>query len=451
MHIQEIVIIKRLILAIVLASLVGLLVFFVSNNPSKIEIGIASAILVFLISSQVYFIAQRSKSKPRISIRNSPRFADAASSAKKPEKAKDSSYTDKIDPAIFSKFQKNIDHSEKVRSEIDQAEEEVVVSISSKGKKAVSGIKPALGVQGTIPAKSTTDVKRDTPLRVKPEKELPSKLNPLKKDAVPEVPIGQLFDDIQEPLAKPESDNSIPKKQVEKVTDSPLVTESDDTEPIMANEILTSDDLKPDEAEDIKDEAELVFSVAQKQFQIEDYQGAISTVGQFLGESLTKLSNPEMIQKLIQLKGECEFQLKQYNRASKTWNEIFQKFVTKTDAEFLPLLEETINKFKNVDQQQHAVHFLFTALNEYRQSQDLNRMDDTYHEIEDAYQQHEDWKRLIQTYQNHLTIKRTLKDYQGQLEILDHLGKLLYDQGDAEGSKKCYEQRLAIETQMKKA
>ena len=44
-----------------------------------------------------------------------------------------------------------------------------------------------------------------------------------------------------------------------------------------------------------------------------------------------------------------------------------------------------------------------------------------------------------------------VQDFTGQLDILDHLGKMLYDQGDAEGSRQCYEQRLAIETQMNKA
>ena len=75
-------------------------------------------------------------------------------------------------------------------------------------------------------------------------------------------------------------------------------------------------------------------------------------------------------------------------------------------------------------------------------------MDEIYQEIETAYEQMKDWPRLTQTYQNHLSIKNSLKDYEGQLELLDLLGKLLFDQGDAEGSRKCYEQRLAIENRL---
>ena len=60
----------------------------------------------------------------------------------------------------------------------------------------------------------------------------------------------------------------------------------------------------------------------------------------------------------------------------------------------------------------------------------------------------EDWPRLIQTYQNHLSIKKMLNDHQGQLEIYDHLGKLQYDQGDAEGSKLSYEESMSIKKQI---
>ena len=94
---------------------------------------------------------------------------------------------------------------------------------------------------------------------------------------------------------------------------------------------------------------------------------------------------------------------------------------------------------------------MFTALNEYRQLHDHFKMDVLYDEIEIAYRQSEDWPRLIQTYQNHLSIKKVLKDYVGQLDLLDHLGKLLYDQGEEDKSRKCYEQRLVIENEMQRA
>ena len=424
-----------------------------SDSPANIEFGIATAVLVFLVSVQVYFIAQRSKSRPRISVRDPQMFAEASSPTKILKKAATPVPSEKIDPTLFSKFQENIDQSEKERGVIDQTEDNVVVSISSKGKKATSRKKPVASAQKVVPAKKVPagESPDEAPV-APPKKKKRQQSNPKQdKQSIPEAPIGSLFDDVQEPLANAENEAVMPDKPMEKTTEPPPIIEPEEAEPLMAHEELTSDDLQADEAEDIQDEAELILSVAQRQFEAGEYQNSISTVDQFLGESLTKLSDAAFVQKLIQLKGDNEFQLKHYDKASKTWHEIFQKYLTKKESGFMPLLEETIAKFKKVNQQQHSVHFLFTALNEYRQSQNLQKMDETYGEIEDGYHQQEDWKRLIQTYQNHLTIKKTLKDFTGQLDILDHLGKMLYDQGDAEGSRQCYEQRLAIETQMNKA
>lgn len=440
-------------LAIVLAGLAGTLVFMLSDSPAKIEFGIATAVLVFLVSGQVYFIAQRSKSRRRISVRDPQMFAEASSPTKILKKTATPGPSEKIDSTLFSKFQENIDQSEKERGVIDQTEGDVVVSISSKGKKATSRKKPVTSAQKVVPANKVPAGRSPDETRVAPPKTGKIQQSSPKQDnqSVPEVPIGSLFDDVQEPLANAENEAVVPDKPREKTIEPPPVIEPEEAEPLMAHEVLTSDDLQADEAEDIQDEAELILSVAQKQYQAGEYKDSISTVNQFLGESLTKLSDTTFVQKLIQLKGDSEFQLKQYDKASKTWHEIFQKHLTKKESGFIPLLEETIAKFKKVNQQQYSVHFLFTALNEYRQSQNLQKMDETYGDIEDGYHQQEDWKRLIQTYQNHLTIKKTLNDFAGQLDILDHLGKMLYDQGDAEGSRKCYEQRLAIETQMNKA
>jgi len=445
------IIVKRLILAFVFAGLVGLLVFLLNDNPFRIQIGFASAVLVLLLTGQVYFIVQRSRARPRNLLRDPQPQTETTKPVKK---AKKGTLTDQIDPEVFSRFQESIDQSEKSRNESDQAGEEVVLSISSKGKKALSdtasGIQPNLAeAGGTPPTEKPATSHKGDPVKSKQRSKKPVEAETRGKEEVPAESIGSLFDDIQEPLADIEEVKSAPKKKKIDKIESPPEISPDDSEPIMAHEVLTSEDLQPDE-EDARDEAELVLSVAQKQYENGEFKEGIETTSLFLSGSLTKLSKPKYLQKLVQLKGECEFQLQQYDGASKTWHEIFQKFMKKDEPEFLPLLEETIDKFKNAGKQQYAVHFLFTALNEYRQVQNLPKMDETYLTIEDAYNQQEDWKRLIQTYQNHLTIKRTLKDHKGQLDILDHLGKMLYDQGDAEGSRKCYEQRLAIETQMKK-
>jgi len=112
------------------------------------------------------------------------------------------------------------------------------------------------------------------------------------------------------------------------------------------------------------------------------------------------------------------------------------------------VLERAIEIFKKEKKYSLALPFLFSVLNEYRQFGNHKRMDEIYNEIEQGYRDQQDWKRLIKTYQNHLTIKKLLKDFKGQLKLLDHLGKLYYDQKNADGSKECYEQSIAIKAEM---
>ena len=453
--IEGFIIAKRLTLTIVLSALVGLLAFFLTENPFRKEIGFAVTVLVFLLSVQVYFIAKRSRARPRNILRTPQPTAKPANAIQKSGPEVEEKLKNQISPEVFSRFQESIDQSEKEREKDAQEDANVVLSISSKGKEATTGsaaapklhkipikTKPPISSIPESGNKAETEKKPATPPPVGNESE--------NREEVPTEPIGSLFDDVQEPLAISENRKpKDPRKTIKEIEKEKSVEEVDTSEPIMAHEVLTSDDLLPNRA-DIKDEAELILSVAQKAYQVQNFDEGISTINQFLNGSLTKLSNLKDIQDLILLKGECEFELKQFDSASKTWFEIFQKYLNKEDPEFLSKLEELIDKFRKAEQLQYAVHFLFTTLNEYRQKQDLEKMDETYHEIEAAYNQQQDWKRLIQTYQNHLTIKRTLKDLKGQVDILDHLGKILYDQNDAEGSRKCYEQRLAIETQLKK-
>lgn len=421
--------------------------------------------LVTLIIAQLFFLTSRIKPRQRTGAKKQTKIAKRPIQRKK--KTPKPKLENGLDPNVFAKFQKSLNQSEKAidsNSENSTLEktEEVVLSISSRGKqstplkkkveKKVTPIKQPL-VEKNVPAD-----KSELSEEVKPKTKAQS--DPLISDNIPVEPIGSLFDDAQESLESPignlrepnenksQVDRAQPDSSNEKDYKELAQTPIKDT-PLVAQEILTPDDLKENEQE-TKEETALFLSLAQKKFDKGQFKETINSLRQFLNDRLKTVSDPEIMTEALQLKGECEFAMNQYEKASKSWQEIFNKYVTKNHSEFLPLLEKLIEKFVNQDQQQHAVHFLFTALNEYRQAHEFSKMDILYSEIENAYQQQNDSPRLIQTFQNHLAIKKSLKDYSGQLELLDHLGKLLYDQGDAEGSKKCYKERLTIESKMPK-
>lgn len=415
-------------------------------------------ILIALMASQIIFLATRTKIKNRDG-RSQPRrlsdnFWHIGRSAKKTEPR--TKLENHIDPSIFTKFQQKINESQEssktsLAGNISE-QNEVILSISAKGKKA-----KVQNQQQPISRENLSEKQRDSAQKMESVAKFPSKPTSAKQDVAKtniktseQVPLGSLFDDLQEPLPE-KSVQTEEKKPIERVMDNKSQPpEPKQNVPIIAHETLTSQDMEPNE-EHSKDQAALVLTISRDQFQKKDFQESITTIKQFLEDGLKELSGSENIISLIQLKGENEFALKQFEKASKTWQDLFKKYVSKDQPQFLSLLEELILKYTKENHHRFAVHFLFTALNEYRQQQDFNKMDQAYHQIEIAYQQLEDWPRLIQTYQNHLTIKKTIKDFEGQLELLDNLGKMLYDQGDAKGSKKYYEQRLSIENQISKA
>ncbi len=424
-----------------------------------LEAGLAIVALVGLITAQVFFLAQRTRIKKKSGsiLKGKPieELLKGLDQTKEKPKA-ESGVETHIDPSIFSKFEKNLTRSEKAveahPSTPRDDEKEVVLSISSQGKKAGDGKKKKLELKTKPSSKRASDSSRS----IKTGRKSPAISQDSDKDVekltgkVPTTPLGSIFDDVQEPLestpVKRKTGDTPPKD-----TESALSAEQSlDDMPLASHEMLTSEDLEPDD-QDAKNEAELVLAMAEKEFDEQKYEEALATIRQILDTPVKDLSDPTNIRNLVELKGECEFALKQYDLASKTWQELFKKHIKKDQPEFLPLLEKVIQKYVGEQQQEYAVHFLFTALNEYRQARRFAEMDYLYQEVENAYRQMEDWPRLIQTCQNHLAIKKALKDYPGQLELLDHLGKLLYDQDDTEGSKKCYEQRLAIESKISKS
>lgn len=354
-----------------------------------------------------------------------------------------------IDSSLFSKFQENL--SQSTQSTATTEQEDVVLSLSSKSK--TKNLKQT--------GKTPPTEKSSIPVKAAPKKTTASSATIATGVSVPDdisvAPIGSIFDDIADPpeIASRKIDPvKRPAKKLKQLAPKNTPTEAvagvEAEAPLPSKEILTENDFIPDE-ESSRDEAEISLTLAESYFKKKEFDKSLSALKQFLDEADTEGNNPDAIIKMVWMKGECEIKLEDFEQASKTLQDYFKNQINNQHPQYLDQLEHAIGQFVDADQQQYAVHFLFTALNEFRQLHEFHKMDELYTEIESAYHQKQDMPRLTQTYQNHLAIKKTIKDFKGQLDILDHLGKLLYDQGDDEGSRRCYEQRLAVENQMEQS
>lgn len=401
------------------------------------ELSIALGALIVLLAFQSFLIIRRIRvKKPPKKTPDAARAAQVLSSLKKASKqpAAEKPKPEKLDSGAFARFESNLERQGSQRQTAEREEEnDVIVSLSSKSKTPPDKRPPAASQPKTPPEKETVPAsKADYKKHIESLREL--------NKTIKVDPIDGLFDDVQEttetpPVVVPDSGKTVPE---------------DTNKPLTANEFLTDEDFAPD-PDNEKGSAELVISMAKREFEEGKYEDSLATIRQFLQDQTTEVPPGGQLVQILELKGENECALSQYDRAAKTLQEIISKHITKNSPEFLPQLESYIKKFKASGQERHAVHFMFTALNEYRQLHDHQKMDEMYGDIEIAYRQNQDWPRLIQTYQNHLTIKKALKDYQGQLDLLDQLGKLLYDQGEEDKSRKCYKQRLVVEKEMERA
>ena len=422
----------------------------VSYIDLDIETKLAIIGLVFLLTVQLQFIISRTHKKGGRSQNLTTGKKSAA--AKKESLVSDQSGSpdQAIDPSVFSRFQKNLTQSSKSGLRKSEGENDVILSLSSKSKTKLQ--------------EKRTETPKAPPQKSKPglpaaRKKSPGKPERNIKEKISVASIGTMFDDIKETPEVSSGKVDPVKLPPKKLTNLSLPSNSNEqtreTEgpkmapPLTSQEALTSSDFEADES-GTKDAAEITLSMAQSYYQKKEYDKSLSALSQFFDSPVEMEVPADMIVKLTLLKGDCEFDLDQHEKASKTQQELFTNYVDKQHPQHLELLEQIVKRYVEADQQQYAVHFLFTTLNEFRQLHKFDKMDEIYTEIETAYHQLEDWPRLTQTYQNHLAIKKTIKDFTGQLDILDHLGKLLYDQGDDEGSRKCYEQRLTIENQMEK-
>jgi tetratricopeptide (TPR) repeat protein len=441
-------IIRKIFQIIIVTAAVGLPLSSFTDLDWEIVAAITG--LVFLLMVQLQFILSRTRI-------NRGRPTSQKPGPKKPTKAATALPAAKtglkgkaIDPSLFSKFQENLTQSTGPEAEKTDGKDEVILSLSNKGKSK-NLKKPPITTQA-----ATTKVKKSPPAKPATDQKTDETLA---KD-ISVAPIGPLFDDIREPpemssgkvdpvklpAKKLKTLGLPPDKVAEIIKDTPSTNEI----PLASNEVLTSTDFEADK-ETAEDEATITLSLAKSYFKKKEFGKSLSALKQFLDEPDQGRPTSDLLVEMVQMQGECEFELEAYEKASKHFQDLFKNHINNEHSQYLDRLEQVIEKFVDADQQQHAVHFLFTALNEFRQLHEFHKMDDIYTEIESAYHQKLDLPRLTQTYQNHLAIKKTIKDFKGQLDILDHLGKLLYDQGDDEGSRKCYEQRLSIESQMEKS
>lgn len=423
-------------------ALVGVVLFSFELKTGLVIIG-----LVVLVIIQIMFILSRARvnrpSTPKPRVKTKP----AAKSSRQGIKTVTS---DKgINSELFSKFQKNLNLSnQSKRADQSEPNSDVILSISSKTKRKSAPSAPNTDT-GQIPEKTP-------PAKAPPQ--TPVSDTPLSED-MPVEPLGSIFDDALEPLGQYENKTQPKEKDqpVAREPDQPTVektgaepsenTSSANNEPIKSHEFLTSEDLSRSD-QIVDDEANFIMNVVKNHMEKKDFQTCLASINQYIKDHPLKTLPSEQSIELLQARAECEYELKAFEQSVKTWQVLFKNFIPPDNPEYIELVEALVEKYRAANQPQFAVHFLFNSLNDYRKRQDFAKMDDIYHEIEAEYQGMEDWKRLIQTYENHLSIKKSLDDFDGQLDLLDQLGKLLYDQGDAEGSRKCYEQRLAIENQL---
>lgn len=424
----------------------------------SLELAAALGALIGLTSFQVYYITNRLKVRRPGKTVSWTRPAEELKKVKAERKTAETdtpSSPNVIQPELFKKFQSNLNRETGAESPPAEPleEQDVVVSISSRSAKQAYGM-PGKAAAGT--GKKAEPREGETKEKIPPRKVVEPSAGTKKPPGYADEsirdlsktikvdPIGSLFDDIQEPLETKAEQN---EKSVDREAEDQNFSGE---QPIASNEFLTSKDFEI-EPEDLEDSIDLIISTVRKQFEAAKTEDALNTIIRFLQNEGSAYQTSGKTLLLLELKADIEFELEQFSRASKTIQQIFANHVTRNSPDFLPTLEKYINKFNEINRQSNSIHLMFTALNEYRQLHDHSKMDVLYDEIEIAYRQLEDWPRLIQTYQNHLSIKKVLKDYVGQLDLLDHLGKLLYDQGEEDKSRKCYEQRLVIENEMQRA
>ena len=360
-----------------------------------------------------------------------------------------------IDPSVFSKFQHSLDQTQEAGSVLDDEPDEVVVNLSQKAPtRAVKKTVGPAGVQKTAKPAAPKPKPRNpyAGAALKPSATMDEPLIEQTRtkeqednsllDQVPSAPLGDLFDSLDE--------GGSTKKPLNTVTPKPRRPQQETggaVPPMATNETLEFHDLDQDEVGEEKI-AGLQLKSAQKAFREKQFEKAAGIAQDWLkGEGKKTLDLKESLP-FIELVSNSWWALHDYTAHLKFWETIFGSRVPKSSKEYLPLLEERIDEYVKAGLEAKAIPFLLTALSAYKAQADYIRMDSCYQSLEKAYRTLGEEKALAQCLDGHLGIKRQVKDFTGQLEILNELGKLMFDQGDQAGSKRCYEESLVIKQQM---
>jgi len=214
--------------------------------------------------------------------------------------------------------------------------------------------------------------------------------------------------------------------------------------PLEAHELLTSEDLQQEKPDPAK-EGELIFQAAQIAFDQQQFdqcqqsiEGYLAAEGEKDKKWLKKVK--ELLSETHYAKGDHQGYLHQVQQRLKSHK--------KGSAPYLKLLEKTMDRYSRLDQQELALPFFLTAMKEYAAKKDHQRLDVTYYHLEEAYRRLDEPENLLKTFENHLSVKKLIQDQAGQLPLLDQMGKIYYDRGDQEGSKRTYELAVEIRTQL---
>ncbi len=412
-----------------------------------------------------------------------------------------------LDSTVFSQFKQNLATSQETLEKpktVIVADEEVVVNLSTKktiakvaanvAKDEATATKPTpTGYnpygKGGAARKAAPQPKAEMPGTIEsPKTEEPQSLKESLKAELPKVkkdnasvleeakadlaqattsdskldkidvgPIGSLFEELEaaesatpmvnqvQPKARKKQADILPPEgaQPETSTD-PKVTASEKKDilsPLPSYEFLKDSDLiapEPDGAQ-----AELLVKMTKKALREERYAQALTSIQGFFDSPEEK--EKILIRQVLEMKAQAFFGLEDYHSHQTTIEELLKDYYKKGSKGYLKQLEKVMDRFIKAEKPALALPYLLTALVEYGVADDQKRLDVAYYHIEAAYRALEEPENLTKTLQNHLGVKANLGLKEEQLPLLDQLGKLLFDAGDQEGSRKCYEQVVEIQ------
>ncbi|MDX2469230.1 MAG: hypothetical protein QNL04_01500 [SAR324 cluster bacterium] len=435
-------------------------------------------------------LAQAQKTK--VSNENTPTVAPTKTSQKKPRTEDPATKAQNLDSNVFSQFKQNLATSqeslEKPKTLI-VADDDVVLDLSVKPKSsagantpskptvaagatgynpyAKGGAKPKVSQTKTDTAPTKDQVKELQPKQEQtPAKSVPSNLETpssiteempkavigdSKLDQISVAPIGSLFEELEAESLAPTVNQVQPKARKKQADIQPLeetkVTEPEKKgilSPLKSHEMLKESDLLPPEPDGAQ--TELLVKMTKKAIREERFAQALTSIQAFFESSEEK--EVAMVRQVLEMKAQAFFGLEDYHSHQTTIEELLKNHYKKGTKGYLKQLEKVMDRFIKAEKPALALPYLLTALVEYGKADDQKRLDVAYYHIESAYRALNEPENLITTLQNHLGVKANLESKEDQLPLLDQLGKLLFDAGDQEGSRKCYEQVVEIQKVM---